>query len=95
MLIKLNEIKSKLNLSKTIPVSSIVISSALKTIDAPSRVDKFPQDGIHPSAATPSVTGTTMRNSILSSQSDLEEGSRIKRDGFSDMTSFFHATVKG
>ena len=66
--------KSKLNLSKTIPVSSIVISSALKTIDAPSRVDKFPQDGIHPSAA-PSVTGTTIRNSILprvkSSQSEL------------------------
>ena len=87
-------------LSKIIPDSSIVISSALKilsppAIDAPSRVDKFPQDGINPSAATPSVTGTTMRNSILSSQSDLGEGSRIKRDGFSDMTSFFHATVKG
>ena len=86
-------------LSKIIPDSSIVISSALKilsppAIDAPSRVDKFPPDGINPSAA-PSVTGTTMRNSILSSQSDLEEGSRIKRDGFSDMTSFFHATVKG
>ena len=87
-------------LSKIIPDSSIVISSALKilsppAIDAPSRVDKFPQDGINPSAA-PSVTGTTMRNSILSSQSDLGEGSRIKRDVcFSDMTSFFHATVKG
>ena len=66
-------------LSKIIPDSSIVISSALKilsppAIDAPSRVDKFPQDGIHPSAA-PSVTGTTIRNSILprvkSSQSEL------------------------